>query len=185
MRLIDYLGVYWCLLRSTLLDRFYTVQFRLPRCYVQAKCQSWSDGPSPGWRCGTIFPILVPQCARKNSSLRKMLLKRNELMTHNSPAYLEVSTAVTPSQSPLICGSPRSSIIPMDIVDKMVSLIHPVFFLLVDESSVVGGPSRAAPLGRGFGAMVCCDPTRAVEEDVGALEDDAGALDGAGPYDVG
>ena len=74
---------------------------------------------------------------------------------------------------------------PTDVVDEMVPMTHFVFFLLDDEPSVGGGPSRAAPFGRGFGAMVCCDPTRGVEEDAGALEDDAGALDGAGPYDFG
>ena len=69
---------------------------------------------------------------------------------------------------------------------KMVSRIHPVFFLLVDESSVVGGPSLDAPcFGRGFGAIVCCDPTRVVEDDDGALEAVGGALDGVGPYDLG
>ena len=66
---------------------------------------------------------------------------------------------------------------------KMLRKIHPVFFLLVDESLVVGGPSLAAPcFGLGFGAIVCCDPTRVVEDDEdGALEADGGALVGVGP----
>ena len=65
---------------------------------------------------------------------------------------------------------------------KMVSKIHPVFFLLVDESSIVEGPSLDAPcFGLAFGAIACCDPTRVDEDDEGSLEAVGGALVGVGP----
>ena len=68
----------------------------------------------------------------------------------------------------------------------MLSLIHPVLVRLVDESSVVGGPSRDAPcFGLGFGAIVCCDPAGAEDDDEGPLDAVGGALDGVGPYDLG
>ena len=79
----------------------------------------------------------------------------------------------------------KSSIIdhPADVVDEEDPVTHLVFFRFDDESSVGGGPSRAAPFGRALGAIVCCDPARVLEEDDGALGDDAGALDGVGPLD--
>lgn len=68
----------------------------------------------------------------------------------------------------------------------MLFKIHPVLVRLVDESSVVGGPSRDAPcFGLGFGAIVCCDPAGADEDDDGPLDAVGGALVGVGPYDFG
>ena len=52
----------------------------------------------------------------------------------------------------------------------------------MDESSVVGGPSLDAPcFGLALGAIVCCDPTRADEDDEGSLDAVGGALVGVGP----
>ena len=67
----------------------------------------------------------------------------------------------------------------------MLSKIHPVLVRLVDESSVVGGPSLDAPcFGLTLGAIVCCCPT-CDDEDEGSPDAVGGALAGVGPYDVG
>ena len=64
----------------------------------------------------------------------------------------------------------------------MLFIIHPVLVRLLDESSVVGGPSLAAPcFGLAFGAIVCCDPAGADEDDAGSLDAVGGALTGSGP----
>ena len=64
----------------------------------------------------------------------------------------------------------------------MLFSIHPVRVRLVDESSVVGGPSRGAPcFGLGLGAIVCCDPAGAEDDEEGPLDAVGGALDGVGP----
>ena len=72
-----------------------------------------------------------------------------------------------------------------DGVDENVVPIHPVLVRLVDESSVVGGPSLGAPcFGLAFGAIVCCGPT-CDDEDDGPPDAVGGVLAGVGPYDVG
>ena len=64
----------------------------------------------------------------------------------------------------------------------MLFIIHPVLVRLLDESSVVGGPSLAAPdFGLAFGAIVCCDPAGADEDDASPLDAVGGAFTGFGP----